>query len=199
MLRDTASMFLASLKAPSIKYVASLALKQKKRKKGSHWCIDQSLSPYDLYTYLKARFGSPNGVTMLFRKPSTDNFIQWHYTLLSGENLVELIGFNTRMEIWIEGYPDLSHEDWEALVRAIKQDFAARGKELKKTRANYEQWKLFYNPHYRLDSIISQMEDELRSLKIDELQLPLQPKPFGDVLAPGAHPSDDIKAFRKDL
>src|SRR5262249_43303669 len=45
------------------------------------WANDGSISPLDLYCYLKARFGPPNGISMLFRKSSSDNAIQWHYTI----------------------------------------------------------------------------------------------------------------------
>src|SRR5262245_54955741 len=45
------------------------------------WANDGSISLLDLYCYLEARFGPPNGISMLFRKPSSDNAIQWHYTL----------------------------------------------------------------------------------------------------------------------
>ena len=43
--------------------------------------VGDRLSPLDLYVYLKARFGPPNGVQMALRNQSSDNLVHWHYTL----------------------------------------------------------------------------------------------------------------------
>ena len=195
MLRDIAKIFVESLEAPSIKDIAKFAGDGPKRNPGSCWCLDDSISPYELYTYLKARFGPPNGLSMLFRRPTTDNLIQWHYTLLSGGNTVEIWGLNTRTEIWIAGYPSLTDADWSALVSAIKADFRAYGKELKQVRKSLEHWSIFYNPFHRLNSIIARLEENLKSLDLANVKLPPQPHPFGLVVAATAEESDDLGDF----
>lgn len=199
MLRDTANIFLLSLKAPPIQALAKNALHNQKRKTGSRWCVDSSISPKDLYTYLKARFGPPNGLTTLFRKHSTDNFVQWHYTLLSGDNIVEVWGFNTRTELWIAGYPNLTDKDWSALVAAIKIDFRNYGKQLKEIRASLEHWSLFYNPYCRLNGIVSRLKGDLEKLDLDNLELPPQPPPFEVIIAQSTLPADDIGDFARQL
>jgi len=46
------------------------------------------------------------------------------------------------MEIFIEGHPGLTDEDWQALVKAIKKDFASHGEALKRVRKEYEEWRM---------------------------------------------------------
>jgi hypothetical protein len=43
--------------------------------------VRQRLSPVDMYCYLKARFGEPNGVQNILRSDSSDNWIHWEYSL----------------------------------------------------------------------------------------------------------------------
>lgn len=186
-MRESAPLFLQSLTVPPQLELAEKALKQAKREKGSLWTVDNSISPYDLYSYLKARFGAPNGLSMLFRSPSTDNLIQWHYTLKSGEFLVEFLGFNTRVEIWIEGHPNLANEDWTALIAAIKADFKNHGPRLKEVRAELEEWQLFYNPRERLESVVKRHAERLAELDIDNLRLPEQPPAHQVVYRSDAH------------
>jgi len=176
--------------------LAQKALKREKRKPGSIWSVDNSISPYDLYAYLKARFGPPNGLSMLFRSPGSDNLIQWHFTLKSGVHLVEFMGFTTRVEIWIEGFPNLGQEDWLALVKAIKADFKSYGNRLKKVRSDFEEWQLFYNPYKRLESVVEQYVERLTKLDIDHLELPAQPQARPLIYSSAENgPASDIDAF----
>jgi len=188
-LRDSANIFVSSLTAPKTIELVESELSKKKKKPGSTWCLDNSLSPADLYTYLKARFGPPNGTMMIVRSPSTDNFIQWHYTLKSGKEFIDIMGMNTRTEIWISGYKGLSLEDWHSLVKAIKDDFKKYGSKMKEVRKSLEKWKLFYSPYNRLERVINKYSQELNDLNIDALELPSDPK-----VKPLLHP-DKKNAF----
>lgn len=175
-MRNSATLFVQSLEAPDMASLAGEALAKKKREPGSRWTVDKSLSPADLYIWLKARFGPPNGIIMTARSPSSDNFIQWHYTLRSGTSDMDILGLNTRTEIMISGYANLAAEDWAALVAAIKKDFGRMGSKLKEVRGSLEHWQLFYNPYKRLDGVVQNYYNELGGILAQSLELPPAPE-----------------------
>lgn len=173
------SLFVQSLIAPNTKDLVDEELsKKKKRGKGSRWVLDTSLTPADLYIYLKARFGPPNGLIMIVRGSHSDNFIQWHYTLKSGPSYFEILGLNTRTELLISEYPNLSNENWVELVTEIKKDFKRFGPKLKEVRKGIESWRLFYNPYHRLKGIVKRYAEELSEIIKDSFELPNDPPAF---------------------
>lgn len=132
----------------------------------SAWVNDGSISPLDLYCYLKARFGAPNGLAMLFRNPSTDNLIQWHYTLCSGDFMIDFCGMNRRLEILVKGTHAISKEDWAVLLTQIKADFTNFGSQMSKVRQSLEKWSLFVNPYKRLNDIVETFVKRLEALDL---------------------------------
>jgi len=198
-LQHTAKIFVSTLTLPSKNEVVDRFLhpdRSAQREPGSRWCIDESLSSSDLYVYLKARFGPPNGAFMAVRAPHSNNFIQWHFTLKSGKYFVDFVGLNTRTEVWIQGYQNLSIVDWTALVRAMKEDFAEFGPQMKKVRGALEKWKLFSNPYKRLERLVSKYKKELEAIDIDSLQWPQEPDGIPGIVNPGQHkPTADIKEY----
>jgi hypothetical protein len=198
-LQHTAKLFVNTLALPSRDEVVERFLhpvKKSQRAPGSRWCIDESLSAADLYIYLKARFGPPNGGMMAVRAPHSNNFIQWHFTLKSGKYFVDFLGLNTRTEIWIGGYQSLSSMDWAALVHAIKEDFHNFGQQMKIVRKALEKWQLFSNPFKRLERLVSKYKEELESLDIDTLRWPREPDGIPGTIKPGEEkPSADIAEY----
>jgi hypothetical protein len=78
----------------------SLTEEEKQRVTVSHYLNEGTLSPLTPYCYLKARFGLPNGLQMLFKNhESTDNLIHWHYTIRSGDEKLDIVDHTTRVEI----------------------------------------------------------------------------------------------------
>jgi len=174
----SSSLFVQSLVAPDTRDLAGEWVSKRQRGKGSRWVLDTSLSPADLYIYLKARFGPPNGVMMILRAPHSDNFIQWHYTLKSGISDFEILGLNTRTEFMISEYDNLGENDWSALVAEIKRDFKRYGPKLKEVRKHLEHWRLFYNPYYRLKEIVRRCSGELAEIIGQSFELPVDPPAF---------------------
>jgi len=174
----SAPLFIQSLIAPQTRDLADEWLSNKKRGKGSRWILDKSLAPADLYVYLKARFGPPNGVMMIVRGPHSDNFIQWHYTLKSGSSNFEILGLNTRTEFWISDYPNLGDNHWTELVDSIKKDFSRFGTKLNEIRKSLENWRLFYNPYHRLERIIKKYSKDLSEITKSNFDLPSEPPAF---------------------
>lgn len=199
-LKDFAKIFVHSLIAPPLKESVNSFLSKKRGSPGSRWCLDESLSAADMYVYLKARFGPPNGVMMIARSPSSENFIQWHYTLKSGKDHIQIMGMNTRTELWISGHQRLSQEDWGSLINAIKEDFSNYGSKMAAVRNQLEKWALFYNPYKRLENLVSGYTDELSALNLDALDLPKEVGAFPILFeSPSNGLSSDIRGFEKQL
>lgn len=199
-LKDSATLFVHSLTAPNMHELAQQFLDKKKRSASGRWAIDASLSPYDLYVYLKARFGPPNGVAMIVRRPDSDNFIQWHYTLKSGTSYLDIMATNTRLEIILSGYSQLDSDDWNALIRALKQDFATYGSRMTEVRTNLEKWVMFYNPYRRLEDLVNNYAERLSAVNFDSLEFPKEPGAFPPlVIPPGFDPDSDIADFTSKI
>ena len=54
--------------------------------------LQKSISPFDAYTYLFARFGEPNGMMTFLAKNDSDNLFHWDYYLKAGEKNLGLLG-----------------------------------------------------------------------------------------------------------
>jgi hypothetical protein len=136
----------------------------------SIWLNDGSLSPRDLFCYLKARFGAPNGMAMWLRQPSTENLIQWEYTVGVGaeDSYLIISGTNRTTQFVALGRENLSDCDKSAVMAALKADFASRGEQISAVRKCLEQWDLFTNPYTRLDRIIDTLVNRLKALDLTE-------------------------------
>ncbi|MBI5216264.1 MAG: hypothetical protein HY960_10975 [Ignavibacteriae bacterium] len=141
----------------------------------ARWILPDSLSPLDLFCYIRARFGPPNGPTMLIRQNSTDNLIQWHYTLRTGTIPIDIVGLTSRIEVSFTHVPEFSRADQEKLVENIKKDISHRAPEIKAVRQQLEKYSLFINPYKRLSDILDDLQNRLQGLKLDEIQLPRTP------------------------
>src|SRR5687767_6055355 len=86
--------------------------------------VREGVKPVDLYCYLYARFGRPNGMLSVLRKNDSDNFFHWHYTLYSGDHRIEIMAGTYKIELW---YPEelcSCKEPEKSFVQAIKEDFS---------------------------------------------------------------------------
>jgi hypothetical protein len=89
--------------------------------------VRQHLSPVDMYCYLKARFGEPNGFQTFLRRDSSDNWIHWDFNLTVGGEDVYISG--TYREVHFMLSEHLPDQDWPVLLQEIKADFGRVGPE----------------------------------------------------------------------
>ncbi len=129
------------------------------------------LRPADLYTYLRARFGQPNGVQSLLRSNDSDNLIHWDWTLRHPSGLIWFMGMNFRTEIWISGITEWDQSDGEELVRQIRSNYSAYGTGMSEVRRSLEPWVEFVNPYQRIKRTIDLLLDDLHSLEVPEDEL----------------------------
>lgn len=144
-------------------------------RKGATWINDGSVSPVDLYCYLKARFGKPNGLCMLARSPSSDNLIQWHYSIRREDVRIDILGLNSHMEIMAGGDREYTQDEIRNLALALKQDFKNYGEGMAAARKSLERWTLFVNPFARIEAVIAKLREELEELRFE---VPARPPSF---------------------
>ena len=79
----TKEELLAYVEKLQAKYSTS-AKRGKGKKRGDILAIRDKISTVDMYCYLKARFGEPNGFQTFLAKDDSDNWIHWDYNLKAG-------------------------------------------------------------------------------------------------------------------
>jgi hypothetical protein len=89
-----------------------------KRPKPSALMVRQQLSPVDVYCYLKARFGEPNGFQNWLRQDSSDNWVHWDYHVKAGDQDVYLCGMSREIHLVLS--EKITDENWRDLVLAMK-------------------------------------------------------------------------------
>lgn len=139
------------------------------------WIVNDAVAPLDLYVYLKARFGTPNGFGMTLKNTTVDNFTHWHWTLQVDDHVIEFMGFNLYAVAYVEGYPTPSADGLAKFSASIKADFSNHGPQMSQIRRTLEKWSIFLNPYKRLRDVIDEYASKLRSLDIDMLDLPSIP------------------------
>jgi hypothetical protein len=139
--------------------------------------------PADLFCYLGARFGPPNGVQNLLRGDTSNNLIHWEWTLKHGDGLVCFQGQNYRTEIHLPQDVKWQATDREDLVTQIKSDFGRHGKEMGEIRKLLEPWVEFVNPYQRIRRAVERLREQLDSLGLDVANRDVSDNTPPDILA----------------
>ena len=105
--------------------------------------VRDKISTVDMYCYLKARFGEPNGFQTILAKDDSDNWIHWDYNLKAENADIHISGMSRETHIMTS--EDLSDEQWRDLVINIKADFARVGKDKSTVLKSLERWAVFQN------------------------------------------------------
>jgi hypothetical protein len=133
----------------------------------TYWTLKNEIKPADLYCYLYARFGPPNGIQNFLRGDTSDNLIHWEWALHSQGCIMLVQGQNFRTDIWLSG-EEQPPEAQGALILAIKETFAAYGSDMGKVRKALEHWIEFVNPYQRIRRSIESLTKELETLDIGD-------------------------------
>jgi hypothetical protein len=135
-------------------------------KGGSMLQLRNEVRPIDLYCYLGARFGIPNGIQNFLRTDDSDNLIHWEWTLAHDDGLVFFAGLNFRTEVTFRGPLCASYADRDGLVAQLKADFAHHGQQMTVVRRSLEHWIEFVNPYQRIRTAVEQLMKEVDALKL---------------------------------
>ena len=110
--------------------------------------VRTQLRPVDLYCYLVARFGTPNGIQNFLRRDDSDNWIHWDYNIKAGGADIYFAGTSRDIHIIVED--NFSDEQWKALILAIKRDYRRVGKLKSDVLRGLEKYVVFQNRYVSL-------------------------------------------------
>lgn len=175
------SAILAELTAPTLVDAAQQYLEPTDppvaREPGIRIQVVSGIRPVDMYCYLVARFGQPNGLQNILRKDDSDNWIHWHFDLRYRGDPLHVLAMTFRIEIWLPAsIAALSTDHAAELVAAIKADIPSRAKAMGDVRGGLEKWHEFLNPHAHLTRSLNQMCDRVNELVATLPGRPAQPK-----------------------
>jgi hypothetical protein len=131
----------------------------------TRWAIKNEIRPVDIYCYLIARYGSPNGIQNFLRGDHSSNLIHWEWVLQSEDRTILIQGQNFRTEIFISGdFIDVSEK--ETTINQLKEHFAEYGSKMGSIRKKLEHWIEFVNPYQRIRRSISQLMNDIEQLNL---------------------------------
>jgi hypothetical protein len=133
--------------------------KTRKKRNGSGLIIRTHLTPLDVYCYLKARFGEPNGVQNYLRRDDTDNLIHWEYQLqVRGVNM-NIMGSDRQLHFWVGEI--LTDEQWKKLILIIKGDYKRVGAEKSRVLRGLEKWVVFPNKYVQIANVCQELYGDI--------------------------------------
>jgi len=132
--------------------------------------VRTTLRPVDVYAYLRARFGTPNGIHNFFRVDSSDNWIHWDYNLRAADADLHISG--TSRAVHMTTTEDLSDEQWKELIVALKADFANTGKAKSTMLRSFEKFVVFQNKFVALANLCAEHHEAIVDSAAHSLALP---------------------------
>ena len=146
---------------------------KEQKKDASTLIFQRHLVPVDVYTYLKARFGEPNGFMNFLKSPTSDNLIHWDYLLKCDDVIINIIGIHRGVQITICRKLKKSH--WRTLVEKFRKEYAAVSINKSKEHKKLEEWHLFINRYLELCSEAALYYDIVYELQDFEFKTPDSP------------------------
>lgn len=130
-----------------------------KRGRGSTLVLQESVSPFDVYTYLHARFGEPNGLQTLLARDDSDNLFHWDFYLKAGGANLQFVGATEEVHVHFDF--EVSDKDCRAFIAALRTDFARVGQEKGRFAGTLEKWNIFPNQFLAIASRCADLYEEI--------------------------------------
>jgi hypothetical protein len=129
------------------------------RRRGAPLIIRTQLTQIDLYCYLKARFGEPNGFQNFLRRDDSDNFIHWEYHLRVDQVDIQFFGSDRQIHVWVGEL--LTDSQWRDFIVTIKMDFARLGPLKSRVQKTLERWVVFPNKFVQIAHVCEDLYEEI--------------------------------------
>ena len=140
--------------------------------------LHTTVSPLDIYTYLKARFGRPNGIQSIVVAEDAGNLFHWDYYLYAGDRQLSFTGATQEVHVSVDDR--FSDQDWHRFLRCLKADFGRIGKDKALIKNALEKWYIFPNRYLQIANRCADLHHTL-ALSLPKLERLL----FEDGLNPG--------------
>lgn len=121
--------------------------------------LQNTVSPLDAYTYLRARFGQPNGMQTFLAKDDSDNLFHWDYYVKAGSQTVTFTGATQEVHVWLE--EELTDDQWLDFIENLKKDFGRVGKEKSAILSSLEKWSIFPNQYLSIANRCADLHHDL--------------------------------------
>lgn len=122
--------------------------KKRRRRKSDNrpvLVLQRTISPFDAYTYLHARFGEPNGLQTFLARDDSDNLFHWDYYLKAGEATLQFVGATEEVHVWFEG--KFTDADCLTFIAKLRADFGRVSQEKGRFASSLEKWSIFPNQY----------------------------------------------------
>ena len=159
--------FLDALRAPPLEEIVG-AIQRSRTEKSRRAMLElrNEIKPLDLFCYLGARFGPPNGIQNILRNDHSDNLVHWDWTLKYNDVMVSFWGTNFRTDLFVVGEIEFAEAERLELIQKVLADLRNHGPQMGKVRKELERWTEFVNPYWRLTRAINSLQVELNSLNL---------------------------------
>ncbi|WP_042141319.1 hypothetical protein [Pseudomonas parafulva] len=148
------------------KIVAQIFLEKKYPKGFKGWILKNEIKPVDMYCYLYAKYGPPNGFMNFLKSNSSDNLVHWEWTLINDDGLIQIQGQLYKTEIHLLGVFNRPAITKQSLIEQFRSDLKKYGKQMKDIRLQLEKWIEFVNPFQTIQSTIDIQIKKLRELNL---------------------------------
>jgi len=141
--------------------------KRNTKKIGGLLVFRKLLSPLDVYSYLKARFGEPNGMqSMMIHKigmvrDDSSNMFHWDYALMAGERLLTFTGAAREVHVMVE--ENFTDEEWLRFASCLNEDFGNYGKQKAAIVKSLQKWHIFPNRFNSIAARCAELQADLDS------------------------------------
>jgi len=132
---------------------------QTKSGRGSMLVLQESVCPFDAYTYLHARFGEPNGLQTLLARDDSDNLFHWDFYLKAGGGNLKFVGASEEVHVHFDF--DVSDKDCRTFIAALRADFGRVGQEKGRFAGKLEKWNIFPNQFLAIASRCADLYEEI--------------------------------------
>ncbi|MDE0921797.1 hypothetical protein [Aurantimonas coralicida] len=128
-----------------------------------HLVVRYGLIPLDVYSYLKLRFGVPNGFQNFLRRDDSDNWIHWEYHLICADGDILISGMSR--EIHIAMPVPLKKRQWRELIMQFKEEFKNNGPEKSKVVKSLEKFVIFQNKFSNLADMCAELYHSIENFE----------------------------------
>lgn len=132
--------------------------------------VRSQLRPVDVYAYLLARFGQPNGLQNQLRRDDSDNWIHWDFNLIAGDVSIHIAGTSRDVHFWVG--EKMTDQAWKELIVKLKGDFARIGHAKSSVMRSFEKFVVFQNKFVALTALCAEMHDAITSCPAHTVALP---------------------------
>jgi len=129
--------------------------------------VRSQLRPIDIYAYLRARFGKPNGFQNFLRRDDSDNWIHWDFNLKADNIDIHIAG--TSREIHFLIGESLTDQEWKEVITNLKADFERLGPEKSEIIRSFEKFVIFQNKFSTLAELCAELHESI--LKTPKIRL----------------------------